>query len=63
MVKVVRPGVLERLTLDLDLVVLLARLADLLLGPEIVRASVSSDLAFAAGEVRRSVLARQIPHW
>ena len=56
-VKVVRPGVLERLTLDLDAVVLLARLADLLLGEDVVRASFSSALAFAAREVRRSVLA------
>ena len=56
-VKIVRPGVRARLTADLELAVLVARLADLLLGAQIVSELVSSSLAHMVGTLSQAIIA------
>ncbi|CAE7392348.1 unnamed protein product [Symbiodinium sp. CCMP2456] len=56
-VKVVRPRVRERLAVDFECVQLAARLADLILGEEVVLQLVSASLEGCVEELRRAVMA------
>jgi ubiquinone biosynthesis protein len=56
-VKVVRPKVKERLLADFQALLLLARLADLVLGDEVVRLFVNRPLESCIGELHRAVMA------